>query len=359
MKLTLSSILAAAAASNLTLAQTSAYSTPVGYVTVTVPAQSDTTIVPALERAPLHAAASSSISGNTVGAAGLTPGAFVSPETYLQVTSGPLSGQRFPITANDGTSITVSSSATLQSAGFVTGNTFKVVPFWTLNTMFPSGAGVGTTSDVSNPTSFVLESGAGAGINKSSTKLYFYCTGDAVNGFDPGWYDNDDLFSGPLPETRLDLARMYSIRTSNPSAQSVVIAGQVPDSSLVIPVAVNTAFNDVLTGSPFPIDVSLQESGLQSAIQATTDVSNPVELLFIFNDNATGINKSAAKVYFYCSGDTVNGFDPGWYDNDDLFAGSVPDTEKVIKAGRGFIIRKAPYVSSGTIPWVATRPYGL
>jgi uncharacterized protein (TIGR02597 family) len=370
MKLTSYALLAAAAACGLASAAETAYTTPVGYVTIDVPASSDTTVVPPLERSPLHSAASSSISGNVIGATGLTSGAFVSGAgCYLHVTSGTLTGKRYLITANDATTITVDGGATtLEAQGFVgtrtpplTGDTYKVVPYWTLNTLFPNGTGVGTTNDVTSPTSFVFAASTGSGINQASAKAYIYCTGDLVNELPAGWYDNDAVFDGPLPEaaTRIDLSRMYSIRTASPTAQTVVVSGQVPDSSMIIPVAFNTGFNDVYLGSPYPIDVSLQDSGLQSAISASTDVTAPVELIFVYDDTAAGINKAAAKAYFYCSGDVVNELPAGWYDNDAVFEGPMPSTTKQIKAGRALVIRKAPYVSSGSFSWTAPLPYSL
>lgn len=356
-------LLAAAAACGLAYAET-AYTTPVGYVTLDVPAQSDTTVVPPLERAPLYASAATSVSGNVIGASGLTAGAFTSGAgCYLQVTSGVLEGQRFTITANDATSITVSSATDLQTLGFdgtAPGtDTFKVVPFWTLNTLFPEGAGVGSTSDVTNATSFVFASSTAAGVNKASAKAYIYCTGDVENDLPAGWYDNDDVFAGPLAEadTRIDLGRMYTIRTSSVVDLDVVVTGQVTDTATVTPVIVSTGANDFLTGAVFPVDLPLADSGLQSALQASTDVTNPVELLFVYDDLAAGVNKAAANAYFYCSGDVENDLPAGWYNNDDVFAGPVPAEDKQIKAGRAVVLRKAPYMSSGTIPWTAPVPY--
>jgi uncharacterized protein (TIGR02597 family) len=362
MKTTIYSILAAAAC-GMAFGQT-AYTTPVGYVTIDVPALSDTTIVPPLERPTLHSAASTSIAGNVVGAAGLSAGAFATGAgCYLQVTSGALAGQRFTITANDATTITVSSSPDLETLGFVgtglTPDTFKVVPFWTLNTLFPEGAGVGTTADALNPTSFVFASSTASGVNKSSAKAYIYCTGDVENELPAGWYDNDDVFAGALAEadTRIDLSRMYSIRTSSGVDLTVTVTGQVPNVASVIPVAVDTVSSDVLTGTVYPLDLALADTGLQSALQASTDALNPIELLFVYDDNGAGVNKAASKAYFYCSGDVENELPAGWYDNDDVFAGPVPSIDKQIKAGRGIVIRKAPYGSAGNIPWTAPVPY--
>jgi uncharacterized protein (TIGR02597 family) len=364
MKTTLYSLIAAAAACGLAGAQaTTAYTTPVGYITVAVPAASDTTISPSLERPSLVAAAAASISGNNIGASGLTADALTAGAgSYLLVTSGPLVGKRYSVTSNAATVITVDGGATtLQAQGFVTGNTYRVVPFWTLNTLFPNGAGVGSTSDALNPTSFVFAASTGVGINKASAKAYIHCSGDVENDLPAGWYDNDAVFDGALTEAqqRIDPSRMYSIRSASGSGSSAVISGQVPSSGVEIPVPVATVFNDVYLGAPYPVDVSLQDSGLQSAIQASTDALNPIELIFVYDVLALGINKAAAKSYFYCSGDLENDLPAGWYDNDAVFDGALPTTVKPIKAGRSIVIRKAPYFQAGSLNWVAPLPYSL
>lgn len=352
------SLILAAAASGMAFGAATAYTTPVGYVSITVPANADTTVTPPLERATVLAAASSSIAGNVIGASGLTPNAYVTTQCYLVATSGPLLGKSYQVTANDAVSITVNGGATtLQVQGFVSGNTYKVVPYWTLNTLFPGGAGVGTTADAFNPTAFVFASSTGFGTNKASAVAYFYCTGDVGNGVVAGWYDANDPFSAPLDNTKIDLSRMYSIRNPSVTVNSVVVSGQVPNTGTVIPVAVNTAFNDVYLGAPYPIDVSLPNSGLQSAIQGSPDAFNPVEVVFVYNDLGAGFNKAAAVGYFYCTGDVGNGVVAGWYDANDPF--TPPLTGNVIKAGRCLVIRKAPYGSAGFVPWTAPIPYTL
>jgi len=358
MKLTYSLILAAAS-SGLAFGAATAYTTPVGYVSIAVPANSDTTIAPPLEQATVYAAASTSITGNVIGATDLTGSTFTAPACYLQVTSGTLAGQRFTISANTTTTITVTSATTLATLGFTSGDQYKVVPFWTLNTMFPNGAGVGSTNDITAPTSFVMASNvANTGANRSNAKLYFYCSGDTVNDFPAGWYDNDAATDGPIADLRLDLNRMYTIRSA--SAQTVTVTGAVPNVAPKNQVAVSTGANDNYMASPFPVDISLEDSGLQSVVQATTDITVPFEYVFVFNDTGTGFNKAAAKVYFYCSGDVDNGFPAGWYDNDNATNGALdPATNKVIKAGRCLVVRKAAYGSAGTLTWKTTLPYSL
>lgn len=334
-----------------------ATTTPVGYVTLAIPANSDSTITPPLAAAPLYAGASTSISGNVVGATGLTSGAFVTTASYLRVTSGTLNGDFFPITANDGTTITVASGATtLQALGFASGDTFKVTPYWTLDTLFPGGAGVGGTADALNPTSFVFQAdSAGTGANRASARVFFYCTGDVDNGLPAGWYDNSDPFSGPVGSTQIDPTLQYTIRSAS-SASSVVVSGEVPSTKLVADVVRAATTNDNYLGAPFPVDTTLQQSGLQSVVAATSDVTNPTEFIFLKNDTATGVNKAASAVYFYCSGDVDNGLPAGWYDNADPFAGAV--TDPVLKAGRSIIVRKAPG-SPAVLNWTAPLPYTL
>jgi len=352
------SLILAAAATGVVHAAATAYTTPVGYVTIDVPALGDTTITPPLERPTVLATSAVSISGNDIGASSITAGAYTSPQSYIVVTSGPLVGKRFKIASNTASAITVEGGATtLQAQGFVSGNTYKVVPYWTLNTLFPNGAGVGSSADALNPTSFVFASSTGYGVNKASAVSYFYCTGDVENGVTAGWYDANDPFTSPLDNTIIDLSRAYSIRNAQATLKSVVVSGQIPATAVSIPISVNTAFNDVNLGAPYPVDVSLPSSGLQSAIQASPDALNPVEVIYVYNDTLSGFNKASSVGYFYCSGDTENGVVAGWYDVNDPF--TAPITSNVIKAGRCLVIRKAPYSASGTIPWTAPLPYSL
>jgi uncharacterized protein (TIGR02597 family) len=354
MKTTIYSILAAAAC-GMAFGQT-AYTTPVGYLTVDVPANADTTVTPGLTRSPLHAGASTGISGDDVSVTGLTAGSFASPNPacYLKVTSGPLEGAFFPITANTSSTITVEAgNSTLQALGFLSGNSIKVIPYWTLNTLFPAGAGVGGTADALAPTSFVLESDfSGTGPNRASGKLFFYCTGDTELDLPAGWYDNADPFAGTVNDTPIDPTIQYTIRSV--AAASVVVTGEVPATDAVAEIVTAVTTNDNYMAAPYPIDISLQESGLQSVIAATSDALAPTEFVFVYDDAVAGFNKSASAAYFYCSGDTELDLPAGWYDNADPFAGVV--TTKILKAGRAFIVRKAPG-TSGVLDWTAPVPY--
>jgi len=362
MKLTYSLILAAAA-SGYAFGAATAYTTPVGYVTLAVPANSDTTIAPSLSQAPLLQAASTGIAGDviTVAATGAATDAFINAlpdtnsKTYVLVRTGPLAGLRFPVTANSATTVTVNGGATsLATQGFVSGNEIAVVPYWTLNTLFPAGAGVGQSNDIFNASSFVMFSDqVGVGGNRGSAALYFY--NDGTDGNDAGWYDNDNVFNGLQNTVALDPAVLLTVRSSPTSSlSSVTITGTVPATALATTILTAAVDNDEYLASPFPVDTTLDQSGLASVINHATDIFSPAELLFVYPDEASGGNKGASATYFYFAGDIDNV--AGWYDNDNVFNGVV--TASVLKAGRCFTLRKAAG-TPGRAVWIAPLPYTL
>ena len=348
-------VLAATAGFASAVDPVTSYTVPVGYVTLNVPASADSTITPPLNRPPLYSGASISISSNDVGATGLTANEFVTTKSYLKVTSGPLEGMFFPISANTTSIITVDPGATsLQDLGFVSGNTFKVIPYWTLDTLFPGGAGVGGTTDVENPNSYVfLTTYDGIEVNRASDAAYFYASAGEINSMPEGWYDLNDPFGSVIGDTAIAPTAQYIIR-KDASAATVTIEGEVPATKSNAEVAIGATPNDNHFGVPYPVDISLQESGLQSVIEAATDVENPPEYVFVFDDEGPGFNKPASFTYFYCGEGEINSMPPGWYDLNDPFGDIV--TAKVLKAGRCFFVRKAGG-TPGTIDWVAPLPY--
>lgn len=251
------------------------------------------------------------------------------------------------------------STTELQTLGFASLDTIKVIPYWTLSTLFPTGAGVGVSPDPSDPSSFVMASSLDYGANKPY-KLYLYCDGSLAPDWVAGWYDNDDIYSGPTANNvRIDSSRMYAVRTIKVSAQQLVVTGQVPDVAPVVKVTVDTVTNDNYIASPYPVDVSLQASGLQSAIQAVDDPTAPIEFVYLYDENQILRNKPASKGYLYVTGNSPD-WPAGWYDNDDVYSGPVAASDVIVlKAGHGLVIRKAPYISAGSIPWTPDLPYTI
>lgn len=341
-------------------AQTTATTTPVGYVSLTIPAESDSTFTPALNQAPVLSTAATAVAGNTVSftASGIQADAFVNQnptftKSYLLVTSGPLEGQRFPITANTTSSVTVASSTNLQSAGLLTGATFSVINNWTLQSVFPGGAGVGVSTDLYEPLGYVLVSDqASVGVNRANTGAFYYYVGDET--FPAGWRDANDPEGPSYNDLPLDPTITYTIRTGT-NAQTLTLTGQVPSTKLVSYLVDAEEANDQYVSNPFPVDMTLQASGLQSAIQESTDIYDPKDIVFVYDEEAEGVNKGASASYFYFAGD--NDYTAGWRDSNNPEGDLV--TDPVLKAGRCFTIRKQQATTPGNVVWTTPRPYSL
>jgi len=127
-----------------------AYSPAVGYVKVTIPAATDGTLALPLHRDTVYTGPVESIAGNVVTvpnapftASQLKYQAGTQPDThYLLVKSGTLEGKWFEVLDNGTDTLTLdpdSQTQTVEQQGFAAADTFSVIPFWTLGTLFPDG----------------------------------------------------------------------------------------------------------------------------------------------------------------------------------------------------------------------------
>ena len=73
-------------------------------------------------------------------------------------------------------------------------DTFDVVPFWTLATAFPGGAGVGASANPNVPSTTILLNDLNAsGVNLSAGSVYFYFAGPSPSA---GWYQTGSFADG-------------------------------------------------------------------------------------------------------------------------------------------------------------------
>ncbi len=355
-------LLAALAAVSPALA-VDATTTPVGYVTLAVPASGDTTIGQPLHRPPVFSGVSTGISGDTVnvGSGSFTASQFVyaSPAQpnvhYILVKNGPLVGRYFEIESNTTDSLTVVAGATtLQDQGFTSTTEFTVIPYWTLNTLFPSGQGVGTTTaDIFDPVAFVQFKNLSIGQDRAASSTYFYYSGTEEAG--TGWYNNDDLGAGLQNDLIIDPSFVATVRNLQSTPTEVVVSGVVPSVTIKTPIITGSDINDNYVSTQLPVDISLAESGLSAVVTPATDIFSPVDVVFVYNDEASGYDKASSRTFFYYSGTEEAG--TGWYDNDDLGAG-LQDASKVLKAGRAYVARLAGG-NPGTAQAATTIPYTL
>ncbi len=352
------SLLLATAACGVAYGVTStAFTVPVGYTTLTVPANTDTNITLPLQTTATWAGISTGISTNTISVAANSYAAsqFGASTSYVQVSSGALIGRQFPILSNGTGAVTVDpvGASSLAAQGFVTGNTFVIRPFWTLSTLFPGGAGIGVNSDPFSPATLLLVNrNTSSGINRAASNLYFYYDGSA--GGSAGWYDNDTLTT--VDNLVIDSTVSLIVRNSTASALTILNQGTVPSFSAATLVIADTVGNDTFTQLPFPVDTSLSQSRLfeSGAVADSSDPFSPTDYVFTYNLLGTGFNPAASGVYFHYDG-SIGGA-PGWYDANTL---TIVDTDLLLKAGSSIIIRKPAAGSLSAFTWTAPLPYTL
>jgi uncharacterized protein (TIGR02597 family) len=353
---------------------------PVGYVTVAFPADTDTNTAMPLARPAVYSGEINSISGSVItlkGTPSFTASEFVyssevQPNYYYaivtsgavdlagQPTSSSLEGSVFPITENDTGAITLDlggmSLADLDEASVDgIGDTIRIAPYWSLGTLFSDGGSLDPSPSFTPVTSILFADNDSAGINLASSATYFYYSGTAAGG--PGWRKVGSAPTIVFDDQPLSPDSYFTVRNSSANPASLVVAGNVPVT------AFRTILNSIADNIPqdnfislaMPTDVTLAESQLvESGAFIGSSSFTPVDTLLVFDSAATGLNKSTSSTFFYYTGTVAGG--SGWRK-----VGSAPtlifDNDAVLKAGEGFIIRKAAQPSAGSLSWAITPPY--
>ncbi|TAE92507.1 MAG: TIGR02597 family protein [Verrucomicrobia bacterium] len=351
-------------------AQNTATTTPVGYVTYVVPAESDANISVPLMRNPEFSGTIQSVSANTVTVANASfatnPQQFVFDASqdkfktyYLEVMTGPIAGRRFKVLANDVNTITLDPDAanSVESQGLTASSTFQLVPYWTLETLYPNGAGIGTNSSPFAPeTTLLFTDARGIGTDRSSVATYFHYDGSV--GGDAGWYNADNLGAGLQSHVIIDPGFTITIRNSKSSPLTLVNSGSVRISPAAVPVDEDVEPNDVYLQLPFAVDTSLNASGLltNGVIRSSDNPFSPLDVVYVYDVESTGQDVGVSATYFHYSG--AVGGPSGWYDANNLNSGIIGENP-LLKAGSSIVIRKGPGVANGVTIWQAPMPYNL
>ena len=321
---------------------------PVGYVTFTAAVSADTKFGLPMERAAILETSVVSVASGVVDTS--VDASAASDSHYLQFTSGALSGQWFQVASSTVTSITVAED--LVSLGAASDDTFKVVPFWTLATLF--GTDFPVSTNVFSPIAQVLGNDVtGVGINKAPNANYAYH--DGSSGFvGAGWFNVSNVFGGNVDDLQLPPNTFITIRNQSSSEISLVVPGTVPTVPLSIGVVANaTESNDNLVYNPYPAAITLSLSSLADVVDTSTNVFAPLSQVVVY-ETYNSINPSPTANYAYHDGSS--GFvATGWFDVSNTFGG-VQDSV-TIPAGGAFIIRKGAGTPDGY--WTANLPYTL
>lgn len=287
---------------------------PVGFVSKTIPANSDATFAPAVQRAAAFVGTVGAIvDADTIEVGGTSPAwttnQFVSSGAYYVIFgSGDREGLFAHISANSANRLDL--SFLTQDLGTVTGDRvnvgdqIKIIPYWTLGTLLPDGA-------VADGTTVFLYSKNQTGINRSASAIFIMYAGF-------GWYD------GPTDGNNQIIYPDESIIVRAPAsgAVSVTSTGTVPMDKVRSVLENETPGQDqdirVTSGVPVPIALSTMFN---------PGAAGDGDIVLIFNDASAGQNKSAiATVTYY------NGF--GWYD------GPTDMNSYMVQPTQGLIYRK-------------------
>jgi uncharacterized protein (TIGR02597 family) len=309
---------------------------PVGFVSVAVPANSDAILAVPLNRASEFKGSIQSISGNVVtvvGAPAWAVNQFVynastQLKTYaLQLASGTKEGLTAKITANTANSVTVTLDASEDYSGVATeaangtgnGTQVDIVPYWTPSSLI--------TSTVAQDSQILLLNSTSAGVNLSSSASYGYDSGN--------WYD--DTFN-PADNTPLAFGTAFIFRNGG-VATTLSMVGSVPMNKhrVVLRTRASNTDQDIAIGFSSPVPTTVGSLGLTFAED---------DQILVFNNSATGQNKSAVATLYYTTAD-------GWV-NDSF---SPVGNTYMLQPGQGYIFRKKGTPTAQALVWTALQPY--
>jgi uncharacterized protein (TIGR02597 family) len=354
------SFILAAAACGLATGQT-AYTTPVGYVSQTCLPASDTIVglplriaagaAGALASSPDLVTTPGSAVLTLLGTPGLTANAFQGTH-FVKFTSGGSEGKFYTVSSNTVSTITIALNGDTLAA--LTGNTLIVSKFWTLGELFvpaasttdpaTTGNAVVVTSQIlAKKTEILLPNVSAVGVNPSSIGIYF-----VLNG---AWRKNGASLTTSFDNTQLWPDKYFTIRQpALASATTYTVSGEVELGKMGINlVTQNSVKQDNVVSIPRPVDVTLNQLALggTAAFMTTTSTLAKNDELLVFDNALAKKNRSASAIYFYYSG--------AWRKT-----GAPITTDfgtDTIKAGAGFIVRKAKVAGGPTVFWNNLAPY--
>lgn len=325
---------------------------PVGAITKTFQDSSDTSFTLPLSRSCEFVGVVDSIVGNDLAARGASwsdnewvYGSGPNPANtyFVLMTSGTMEGMYYTILGNSLNNVlnldSASTFETISQQGVLEGDSFKIIPYWTLNSLFPNGDGLGVSPDPFNPVArlFVTDNSS-SGINLPFSTPFFYHDGSVGPA---GWYIEGDLSAGTQDDFVLAPDNFFVIRNNSGVESKLVIAGEVPMNQFRTIVGNNQpgVSQDVFIGVTYPIPMNLAELGLEnsSVFSQSSDPFNPVDRLMVFDNSNVGINKPLGAVYFYHDGSVGP---QGWYIEGNLNAGTQ-DLVDILNPGDGLVLRLA------------------
>ena len=210
-----------------------------------------------------------------------------------------MAGTYFTITANTANTLTLDLAGNL--LGAAVGDQFAIIPYWTLGTVLPaSSAGTAFQAALNagvRNTQILFPDQVSQGINQATAATYFFLNN--------AWRQFGASLAVSFNDTVLPPDTYVTIRNASFTG-SIQVMGGVPGTAQQAPInAYPGAQQDNFLAMTFPIPVTLDSLGLigsdptTSPVRASPNAGNRIDQIFLFDNTATGINKSPSATYFY------------------------------------------------------------
>ena len=272
-----------------------ACSEPIGSVAITLLTNSDTFVSIPYTRAPLFCGTVQSVSGNAVtvqGAPGWTDGQWsqVTTNGYFPdsvvLTSGAQEGATFGITNNSPDTLLLATGGCYDLTGVSAGDQLAIIPYWTLGTVFPGGAGVTPSTLVLHKTEllFFFPCPHCSGLPNPTVYIYYFYNSHwrKVGASSSSNYDDAVL----LPEQFFIVRQNSTAPTSTFTATGNVV--QYATRTCLYADSVTTNW-DNFVANYHSTTQTLDQANLAAAFLASDPGTNPPtinDLLFVY-DNTT------------------------------------------------------------------------
>lgn len=329
---------------------------PVGFIPVTAKGNSDTYLSMPLHRDAVYQGQLASVSGDTltVSNATFTNGQFNGTH-YVLIASGAKEGMWYAVSGTGTANVTIDPAGDTLGTAVTTGTSVRIIPFWTLDTLFPDGAGLKPSPNLLPQTSILIPDHARAGINLAPSQSFFYYSGTQFGG--EGWrrFGND-------PNTKFDSYTLlpdsfFVVRHHAAGDTTINLPGTVQMTSLATVIGTLTSGKAQDNAIAFNVAVptSLGASGLyeSGAFTGSSTIDVPADQLLVFDNATAQFNKAPSAIYYYFTGSTNGG--PGWRLKGNL--STVQNSTLVFQPAAGYIIRKASAVTPGTSVWTVRPAY--
>ena len=314
-----------------------AVTNPVGVLQVTALGDSDTLISIPLKQPAVFNGVIGGLTADTLTAQG-SPGWGVDDWAgayYGFIRSGNVEGAYASIVSNTADTLTLDAGGSLLEDGPAVDDSVSIHPFWTLNSLFPDGAGVHESPSAGSRSTEIFIPAVAEGINNAADATYYYLGGV--------WRKVGAPLDADFGDAILYPDSYFILRNDIDISTTVTFTGEVVMSGLSLPVILgDTSQQDNPIGLQRPIEMTLNESGLSGSFEAGDE-------LLIWDNAEKKQNRLAgdATVYTWDGAKWIK-------DGVDVDVGD----DSVFTPGLGFIVRKLAGGGLDEIDWSNLPNYG-